>query len=107
MGTNLQGANLSQAMLNETDFSEANLNGADLTQAKIREVVFKGTNLMEATLNGADLTGTLLADAANLTPQQLSSAVLDGDASVQLAAVGPLGDDPPGFALDTHLGKQQ
>ena len=80
IGANLEGVNLSQAKLNEADLSEADLNKADLTQAKIREVVVKGTNLMEANLSGADLTGTLLADAANLTPQQLSLAVLDGDA---------------------------
>ncbi len=101
MGANLQGANLSQAMLNETDLSEANLNGADLTQAKIREAMFKGTNLMEATLSGADLTGTLLADASNLTPQQLSSAVLDGDAqrepsSQETIAPADTEDEPVG-----------
>ena len=80
VGAKLERANLSQAMFNEADLSEANLNGADLTQAKLRQVVVKGTNFMEANLSGADLTGTLLADAVNLTPQQLSLAVLDGDA---------------------------
>ena len=57
--------NLYKAELMEMDLRDANLTGADLS---------------EANLSGADLTGTLLADAANLTPQQLSSAVLDGDA---------------------------
>lgn len=101
VGAKLEGANLSQAMFNEADLSEANLTQADLTQAKIREAVVKGTNLMEANLSGADLTGTLLADAVNLTPQQLSSAVLDGDAQPEpspeeITQPADSGDEPAG-----------
>ncbi len=99
VGAKLEGANLSHAIFNEADLSEANLNGADLTQARIREAVVKGTNLMEANLSGADLTGTLLADAVNLTPQQLSSAVLDGDAQPEpspeeITQLADTGDEP-------------
>ncbi|MCH6568979.1 MAG: pentapeptide repeat-containing protein [Acidobacteria bacterium] len=97
MGANLKGVNLSQAKLDEADLSEADLNQADLTQAKIREAVVKGTNLMEANLSGADLTGTLLADAANLTPQQLSSAILDGDAQFEPA---PETSTPPAVDIE-------
>ncbi len=102
VGAKLEGANLSHAMFNEADLSEANLNGANLTQARIREAVVKGTNLMEANLSGADLTGTLLADAVNLTPEQLSSAVLDGDAQPEpspeeITQLADTGDEP---ALD-------
>ncbi len=107
IGANLERVNLSQAKLDEADLSEANLNGADLTHAKIRAAVVKGTNLMGANLTGADLTGTLLADAANLTPQQLSSAILDGNAqsepspetstppAVDIEDESPWGQEPP------------
>ena len=102
VGAKLEGANLSHAMFNEADLSEANLNGANLTQARIREAVVKGTNLMEANLSGADLTGTLLADAVNLTQEQLSSAVLDWDAQPEpspeeITPPADTGDEP---ALD-------
>ncbi len=80
MGANLMGANLSTAKLNQVDFSDANLTNANLSQAELRDASVKGANLRGANLKKADLTGTMLADAVNLTSQQLSVAVLDGGA---------------------------
>ena len=106
MGANFMGANLSEAKLNQVDLSEANLNNANLSQAELRDAIVKGANLRGANLKAADLTGTMLADAVNLTPQQLSVAVLDGGArdsddleSPPERVTEPLADPSGGLAM--------
>ena len=102
MGANLMGANLREAKLNEVDLSEANLSDADLSQAQLREAIVKGANLMGANLSGTDLTRTIVADAENLTPKQLSFAVLDGDAkaSADLEEAPTVATSPPADTSD-------
>ena len=64
-GTNLSGANL----------SDANLSGADLRDANLRYANLSGADLRYANLSGADLRGANLSDA-NLSGANLSDAHL-------------------------------
>lgn len=62
--TDFSGASLRNAELSGTDFSRADLRGADLA----------GARLIGTVLHGADLTA-----ATNLTVDQLSLAIIDGE----------------------------
>ncbi|GGX16788.1 pentapeptide repeat-containing protein [Streptomyces chartreusis] len=85
VGTNLTGADLSQADLTGADLSQADLTGADLSQANLtganlRQANLTSVNLGDAILTSAKLVGADLTDAylanANLTGADLSQADL-------------------------------
>lgn len=66
-GTLLSGANLSGAVLRETDFELANLSQANLSNTDLRGAIFKNTNLTGAVFSGArflweDLATAILED---------------------------------------------
>ncbi len=72
---NLSGANLSKAILRETDLSEAILRGANLYRAELTGAVLRGAILRGAVMAGADLTGIDLSGAI-LREADLSGAIL-------------------------------
>jgi len=100
-GANLDGANLSQVMFIEGDFTKASLRGVKtertmfiktkLTAADLREAQLSQTTFMEADLTGADLTGarlylsatekTTLTKARFPRVQAELSSLADGDAA--------------------------
>ena len=68
----VRGAFLRRTDLSFANLERANLSGADFSHATLRSSDFKDANLDGTILKGADLT-----DAKNLTPSQLSRAILD------------------------------
>ena len=70
-------ANLSGALLRDSDLFKANLNGANLTGADLRGVNFREANLSEADLSAANLEDAGLF-RANLTEANLTGANLSG-----------------------------
>jgi hypothetical protein len=70
---NLQGANLTRANLSWATLREGNLTRANLTAANRREAVLRGTNLTCANLVWANLLGADVK-GANLTGAQLTLA---------------------------------
>ena len=75
--TSLINANLSGAQLVGADLRYANLAGANLAYSSLREAWLKGTNLRGADLTNTDLTGADLAHA-DLTGAHIGGAVLAG-----------------------------
>ncbi len=69
---NLDGANLSGALLHGSDLSGVSLNGADL-----RRVSFFGADLANAHLNQANLSGAMIM-GADLSGAEISDAILSG-----------------------------
>jgi uncharacterized protein YjbI with pentapeptide repeats len=68
----VRGAYLRRTDLSFTNLERANLSGADVSNATLRGADFKDAILDGTILKGADLT-----EAKNLTPSQLSRAILD------------------------------
>jgi hypothetical protein len=83
----LAGADLTDAIIGESDLTDANLSGANLTRADCRKSNFSGAKLQNANLTGADLSG---ADFtwANLTGANLSGADLTSAIFVQTTIEG-------------------
>ncbi len=75
-------ANLFMADLSGAHLAGANLAGADLTAANLAHADLRAADLREANLLVTDLNKTLLAganlcQARNLTPEQISKAIID------------------------------
>jgi len=68
----LHGAFIRRTNLSDASLQDANFSGADATGALFRNADFKGARLVGTILRGADLTG-----AVNLTEEQLASAIID------------------------------
>jgi uncharacterized protein YjbI with pentapeptide repeats len=81
-GEDLSGANLQRALLDLTDFAEANLSGADLSEASLSRTRLAGANLAGANLSKAMMDRTDLKGAnlvgANFEKSELHRAILDG-----------------------------
>lgn len=69
---NLENADLSGARLSVTDLMRANLTGADLRGADLWM-----SDMKDAILEGADLRGANLSEVTNLTRAQLDKAITD------------------------------
>jgi uncharacterized protein YjbI with pentapeptide repeats len=65
------------AFIRRTDLTDANLEGADLSRADMSNAVARRANFKNAKLWKTILRGTNLADARNLTVQQLAEAIID------------------------------
>ena len=76
--TNLRGANLENAFLEEANFQYANLETAYLKEAKLSRANLKGANLRKAHLTGANLHSADLSNA-DLTgaEKEIDSAEID------------------------------
>jgi len=84
---NLRNAILQQADLHDADLQRADLNGArlsvsDLMRANLSGADLRGADLWmsdmkDANLEGADLRGANLKEVTNLTTAQLGQAVVD------------------------------
>lgn len=77
-----KGINLSDAILDHSDFSGADFTGAtffasDLRNTKFRSANLKGANLIISDLSGADLTNANLSNA-NLKGANLRGAKMEG-----------------------------
>jgi uncharacterized protein YjbI with pentapeptide repeats len=70
--TNLQGANLMMAKLQKADLSFADLSEVTLRGADLRGAILLGTNFNEAKLSGTDLSG-----AIHLKQEQINKACVD------------------------------
>src|SRR5258708_34581721 len=68
----IHGAFVRRTDLSGASLRGANLIGADATNAVFRDADFEGALLERTILRGADLSG-----AKNLTPKQLSTAIID------------------------------
>jgi uncharacterized protein YjbI with pentapeptide repeats len=68
----IHGAFVRRTDLSGASLRGANLSGADATNAVFRDADFDGALLAGTILRGADLSG-----AKNLTPEQLSTAIID------------------------------
>jgi uncharacterized protein YjbI with pentapeptide repeats len=71
-GADLCNADLWQVDLREANLSRVNMSGADLCDANLCQADLRVANLSRAKLSGTDLK-----DTKNLTPTQLSQAILD------------------------------
>jgi uncharacterized protein YjbI with pentapeptide repeats len=98
----IQGANLEQAYISESNFKNANLKGSNLKNTVIKNTNLEGANLEGASFEGASLEGTHLKGAKNITVDQLSkaktlyNAKLDEELEDELRAKYPhLFDEPP------------
>jgi hypothetical protein len=78
----MRGAILEQALLQDTDFRDANLQCVQASGAQLAGADLSGAQLQAADLSNADLRGALLRDAqlygANLSNAQLQGADLPG-----------------------------
>ena len=72
---NLENANLRRANLVDANLKNAKLEGADLTGAKLKGANLKNANLKGADLWGANLKGAILVDAS-LEGANLKGAIL-------------------------------
>jgi hypothetical protein len=72
--TNLKGVHLNSAVLADTRFDQALLDGAQLRSADLRGASFRGTSVTGVDLTGADLQGADLRSAVGLTIEQINSA---------------------------------
>lgn len=79
---NLSGANLFEADLSKSDFRRADLSGANLSKASLREAYLRGADLDRANLRQANLTRADLKRAyfvsANLSDANFTKADLGG-----------------------------
>ena len=66
------------AFVRRTDLSGASLRGANLAGADAANAIFRGADFAGASLRGTILRGADLSGAKNLTVEQLSEAVIDG-----------------------------
>lgn len=87
--TNLRGADLSGTSLRGADLSGADLRGANLEDADLRGADLRGANLEDADLRGADLRGAILDDA-RMDGTELYGAQRDEQAQVQGEAIAPM-----------------
>ena len=69
--------NLQGAFVRRTDLSYANLEGANLSDADCTNVNFRGANFKNTVLKGTILNGADMRDAANLTKEQIQTAIID------------------------------
>jgi uncharacterized protein YjbI with pentapeptide repeats len=78
--TNLKGATLENAVLNETWLGVADLTNAVLKGANLTSAYLKDANLTGANLTGADLTNADLTNAVGLTSEELEqqTSALEG-----------------------------
>ncbi len=86
-GANLEGANLWMANLQGADLRRANLEGAYLCMANLQEANLQGVNLWRANLQGAILEGAILEGATLIRAKDLTQKQLDeacGDAKTKL-----------------------
>jgi len=65
------------AFVRRTDLSGASLRGANLSGADATNAVFRDADFDGALLDGTILRGADLSGAKNLTPKQLSTAIID------------------------------
>ncbi len=65
------------AFIRRTDFSGASLRGANLANADAANASFRYADFAGANLTGTILRGSDLTGAKNLTPEQLSAAIID------------------------------
>ncbi len=88
---NLSGANLTNAYLGESTLTQANLVGANLTSAQLYFATLNGANLASANLTDAYLGSSALTEAnlsgANLSRANLSEADLS-EANLEQAVMG-------------------
>jgi uncharacterized protein YjbI with pentapeptide repeats len=75
-GINLEGSDLTNAMLTKGVMLNANLRSADLTGALVDRVFLVGADLTDAVLEGATLARTSLQDAT-ITGADFTDAILD------------------------------
>lgn len=66
------------AFVRRTDLSGASLRKANLSHADASGAIFRGADFEDANLTGTILRGADLTGARNLTEEQLSAAVIDG-----------------------------
>lgn len=74
---NLKGADLKEAKMGGADLTMANLSKADLTKATLHKAILFGADFKGAELCGADLTGADLTNA-NLLGANLDGTILSG-----------------------------
>lgn len=86
----LQGADFSEARLEEASFAVSDLTSADLRNADLRGATFFSTRLQNAQLNGANLEGANLRCASGLTDRQLAAAITDESTIFPDGSQGPL-----------------
>ena len=72
----LSKSNLDRANLQNSTFKRAKFNYANLSNANLKGATLGGS-FLEANFSGADLGGTDLLDAANLSCEQIMSALID------------------------------
>jgi uncharacterized protein YjbI with pentapeptide repeats len=65
------------AFVRRTNLSGASLRGANMAGADATNAILRGADFENAILRGTILRGADLTDAKNLTPEQLSEAVID------------------------------
>lgn len=70
------------AFVRRTDLSGASLRGANMSKVDATNAIFRGADFEGAVLEGAILRGADLTGAKNLTLEQLSSAIIDGDTAL-------------------------
>jgi len=71
----LHDANLQEAELEGANFSVADLMRTNLRRANLRNADFWMADLKDTDLQGADLQGANFTDATNLTQKQIDSAI--------------------------------
>jgi len=76
-GANMSGADLCNADLWQVDLRDANLSRVNMSGADLCDANLCQADLRVANLSRAKLSGTDLKDTKNLTPTQLSQAILD------------------------------
>ena len=74
---NLSNANLIEADLRRANLSGANLTGANLNEANLRKTILAGAIFKDAILSETKLTGVDLSQVINLSPQEVTSAIID------------------------------
>lgn len=76
-GANLEGLDLSEALLSHAEFVNSDLIEANLSRATLVEANFRGANLVRANLTEASLWGAILSSSVN-RETNMSGAVLSG-----------------------------
>jgi uncharacterized protein YjbI with pentapeptide repeats len=75
----LRTLDISGAFVRRTNLSGASLRGANLAGADATNAIFRNADFDGAVLDGTILKGADLTGAKNLTIQQLSRAIVDGE----------------------------